>query len=398
MAVCSGKGATVTGRGSGEVDWARSQFVQECVREHNMLRSLHGAPPLILSEQLCKDAQEWANRLAHFQLLEYSTEHGRGENILTTTSKVNITGTAVARAWYETGRTFKFGVTGAADLAHAGPFSQVVWESTKYVGIGVARGTDGRSVVVARYFPPGNVGGLFSSNVKASCDTKTVARRPAALSRTRQEAQFYVSIALEPPGKVKKTDRMSMLLKIPGRHLDEDGLSPGTLLTHATAIQSLTPKSPVRNGAARTSKLFPICCVTPAKPEERWAQPSARSQQQQPQELQPSSQNLREELSPRQTTRASTLRVEEQLESIHGSPAEDRSHRHLSTSPLIKTRSPRRCSSPKALPRLARAARKANSPRRGASPKQGASPRKGATSRLRTLTGQGEHGVVIATL
>ncbi|KAK7065992.1 hypothetical protein SK128_014741 [Halocaridina rubra] len=35
----------------GEVDWTRSQFVQDCVAEHNRLRSLHGAPALTLSNQ-----------------------------------------------------------------------------------------------------------------------------------------------------------------------------------------------------------------------------------------------------------------------------------------------------------------------------------------------------------
>ncbi|KAK8731205.1 hypothetical protein OTU49_007486, partial [Cherax quadricarinatus] len=275
--VWSGKGASVQGRETGEVDWSRSQFVQECLGEHNRLRSHHSAPPLVLSEELCNDAQAWANRLAHFGLLEYSSEHGRGENIMTSTAKEGLTGYTVAQGWYQTGRNFKYGVNSSADLAHAGPFSQVVWQSTRAVGMGIARGSDGRTVVVARYLPQGNVGGQFSSNVKPPVSDNPLAITKTltpTMSRTRQEAHFYVSIALEPPGKNKKADKEKIVaaLKLPAKKVFGDGgVSGETLLPHSTTINTLSPTfAACRNGAARTSKLFPICCVTPAKTEERW--------------------------------------------------------------------------------------------------------------------------------
>ncbi|XP_068202848.1 uncharacterized protein [Palaemon carinicauda] len=406
--VWSGKGVGVQCRGTGEVDWTRSQFVQDCVREHNKLRALHGAPPLSLSDQLCTEAQTWANRLAHYSLLEYSSEYGRGENILTSVSKKELSGSAVAKAWYETGRSFKYDVNGSADLAQAGPFSQVVWESTRAVGIGFARGTDGRTVVVARYWPPGNIGGQFSMNVKPSVNEKEPDKnRGPMMSRTRQEAHFYVSIALEPPGKVKKCEREKFLsgFRFPRKKVPEESLSSETLLPNAATIDSLIPTTPVRNGAARTSKLFPICCVTPAKTEERWAQPSARSyrhlqQQQQASRLEP------EELDVGTIRRsgrgAIPILKEDQIETISYSPhhSEDFSPNKKSILRTSPRSSPRLAPSPRLgeFSKLSSGPKLTLSPRHGASPKPGSSPRLGATSRLKALSGSGEHGVVIATL
>ncbi|XP_050707678.1 uncharacterized protein LOC126992890 [Eriocheir sinensis] len=292
--VWSGRGAQVQERGTGEVEWARSQFVLECVSEHNRLRALHSAPPLVLSEQLCLDAQSWANRLAHFGILEYSSEHGRGENILTSTTKDILSGTAVVGAWYETGRNFKYDVPEQADLSQAGPFSQLVWESTRAVGIGVARGSDGRTVVVARYWPPGNLGGEFASNVKpplGEVRDRTPQGTPT-LSRTRQEAKFYVSTALEPPGKAKRNDRdwLAAALRLPSIMKaassgsgGSEGRGGGPAGTHTMVSGGAAPKlaatlASCRNGAARTCRLVPVCCVPPARRgDDRWARPSGRS-------------------------------------------------------------------------------------------------------------------------
>ncbi|KAG7155528.1 Golgi-associated plant pathogenesis-related protein 1-like 3 [Homarus americanus] len=441
--VWSVKGATVQGRGTGDVDWARSQFVQECVSEHNRLRDLHSAPPLTLSDQLCNDAQAWANRLAHFGLLEYSSEHGRGENIMTSTAKEELTGSAVALAWYDTGRTFKYEVHGSADLAHAGPFSQVVWESTRAIGVGIARGSEGRTVVVARYWPQGNVGGQFSSNVKPPAADSTLAvikSGTPTMSRTRQEAHFYVSIALEPPGKNKKAEKEKMAaLRLPVKKvlgISGESVSGETLLTHPATIETLgTTFASCRNGAARTSKLFPICCVTPAKTEERWATPSARSQHQTQQPHQIDVATIRrtdDEIMPCATGAKLDSGAHLSAEPSQRHKSTLRASPRLGVSPRLGT-SPRLGASPRlgiasrlgsspkmgALPKLAASARMAASPklvatsrfggspkrgspkrsmRRGASPKPGSSPRRGVNSRLRALTGTGERNVIVATL
>lgn len=47
----------------------------------------------------------------------------------------------------------------------AGHFSQVVWRGSREFGIGKAKGSDGKWIVVANYWPAGNVLGKFVDNV-----------------------------------------------------------------------------------------------------------------------------------------------------------------------------------------------------------------------------------------
>lgn len=47
----------------------------------------------------------------------------------------------------------------------AGHFTQLVWASSRELGVGKARSRQGKTVVVAMYRPPGNVCGLFEENV-----------------------------------------------------------------------------------------------------------------------------------------------------------------------------------------------------------------------------------------
>lgn len=46
-----------------------------------------------------------------------------------------------------------------------GHFTQLIWRSTKYFGIGKARSRSGKIVIVAHYLPAGNISGAFQCNV-----------------------------------------------------------------------------------------------------------------------------------------------------------------------------------------------------------------------------------------
>ncbi|KAK7065991.1 hypothetical protein SK128_014740 [Halocaridina rubra] len=322
-----------------------------------------------------------------------------------------LRGSAVAKAWYETGRTFKYNVNESADLAHAGPFSQVVWESTEAVGIGFARGTDGRTVVVARYCPPGNIGGQFSANVKPSLE-ETVnmnANLGPVMSRTRQEAHFYVSIALEPPGKTKKGEKEKLTsgLKFPRKKLTSESVSSETLLMQSATVDSITPTTPIRNGAARTSKLFPICCVNPTRTEDRWALPSSRSFRhplQHQHAIQEDSDDSERGLSHKSKRGNIPTLSEDFVEIISYSP-------HASEDNLFPKQKSILKNSPRGSPRLAPSPRYGEhsrviqnpqmrlSPRHGASPPQFIAPATmGAASKNNAVENLQEHAVVIATL
>jgi len=47
----------------------------------------------------------------------------------------------------------------------AGNFTQLIWISSKRLGISVARAASGKFYVVANYDPPGNILGQFDRNV-----------------------------------------------------------------------------------------------------------------------------------------------------------------------------------------------------------------------------------------
>jgi ves G 5 allergen, putative len=51
-----------------------------------------------------------------------------------------------------------------------GHFTQLVWKTSKKLGIGQAKGASGNVYVVANYYPPGNIIGEFGSNVFVNSD------------------------------------------------------------------------------------------------------------------------------------------------------------------------------------------------------------------------------------
>ena len=54
-----------------EPHWKDSQFVDELLDWHNLLRARHGVKQLQLDYHLCKMAQNWANFLAHTNEFHY---------------------------------------------------------------------------------------------------------------------------------------------------------------------------------------------------------------------------------------------------------------------------------------------------------------------------------------
>ncbi|EFN80502.1 Golgi-associated plant pathogenesis-related protein 1 [Harpegnathos saltator] len=46
-----------------------------------------------------------------------------------------------------------------------GHFTQLIWASSRYFGVGKARSRSGKLIVVANYEPVGNVSGQFQNNV-----------------------------------------------------------------------------------------------------------------------------------------------------------------------------------------------------------------------------------------
>ncbi|XP_071096508.1 Golgi-associated plant pathogenesis-related protein 1-like [Haliotis cracherodii] len=144
-------------------------FVDEVVQCHNLVRTKHGVKELKLNADLTAHAQKWADKLASSGKFEHSNCDFRGENV----------GENIAMAWKPGGQTLsgkeacdmwyseisKYDYNKAGFSSGTGHFTQMVWKGSNELGVGIAKGDDGKIYVVANYLPPGNYTGQFQDNV-----------------------------------------------------------------------------------------------------------------------------------------------------------------------------------------------------------------------------------------
>ncbi|XP_059622333.1 uncharacterized protein LOC132265617 [Phlebotomus argentipes] len=145
-------------------------FILDCLCWHNEYRARHAAPALTVSTELCEWAQNWANHLASTNEFYYRSDKNLGQNLFCcpiSALVTDLTGQEVASYWYSTVRRYNY--FKEPRLLHtnvnAGHFTQMVWRSSRYFGVGKATSRTGKIFVVAYYFPPGNAVGAFQQNV-----------------------------------------------------------------------------------------------------------------------------------------------------------------------------------------------------------------------------------------
>jgi hypothetical protein len=185
-------------------DRAFNAFSQECLKAHNDYRSKHGVPPLALDPtvnlrptkpdvlkefiylkiQVTAIAENWAKTLAARNSFFHSGTQGYGENLYASWG-TQVTGKIPVDSFYAEIKDYNFNApgfsmkTGQLQLQYlfriliqlfichgvSGHFTQVVWKSSKLMGVGVAKGSNGVTYVVVNYYPPGNYYGQFPANV-----------------------------------------------------------------------------------------------------------------------------------------------------------------------------------------------------------------------------------------
>ncbi|XP_063045309.1 Golgi-associated plant pathogenesis-related protein 1-like [Engraulis encrasicolus] len=148
-----------------------ASFKAEFLRTHNELRAKHGAPPLTLTNELNKSAQEWADYLENINknntrmTLKHS-DSKNGENLYYYSSSraYSLTGKEAVQSWYNEIKDYDFSDPGFA--GNTGHFTQVVWKSTTELGVGVSK-VGNATFVVGQYNPAGNFmnEGYFEKNV-----------------------------------------------------------------------------------------------------------------------------------------------------------------------------------------------------------------------------------------
>lgn len=127
---------------------------------HNQYRTELGLPPLVWSDALASDAQEWADYLASLggEELKHAENTGQGENLWMGTAGF-YSYTDMVKAWGEEQQYFIGGtfpdVSSTGNWSDVGHYTQLVWRETTEVGCGMAT-AGGNNILVCRYNPPGN--------------------------------------------------------------------------------------------------------------------------------------------------------------------------------------------------------------------------------------------------
>ncbi|XP_022787668.1 ectin-like isoform X1 [Stylophora pistillata] len=148
--------------------------IKECLKAHNAVRALHRARPLTWNRTLARNAQAWALDLAKRDKFEHDRVRGEGENLYYSVASSGKRATCkdALEAWYGEVSDYPFSHPPKSifDIpgVQIGHFTQVVWKSTRQLGVGIAsikRGHWTKTYVVARYTPPGNYWGRFKEEV-----------------------------------------------------------------------------------------------------------------------------------------------------------------------------------------------------------------------------------------
>lgn len=137
------------------------------------------------------DAQQWAEKLAQDDKFTYRQNSQYGENlyclwssdrdswpnakdvckyVFCTIDRLTKCSYCFfnSRSWYDEVKQYTTWNVEPKGAFKAGQFSQVVWKSSKELGVGVGRTKSGKLIVVASYWPRGNIIGQFLQNVKKS--------------------------------------------------------------------------------------------------------------------------------------------------------------------------------------------------------------------------------------
>ncbi|KAK0396614.1 hypothetical protein QR680_001787 [Steinernema hermaphroditum] len=157
-------------------DFDFAAFRRTLTDSHNRYRSLHGAGPLDYDLSIERSAQQWADQLANQEAcLKHDPMRRYGENLFffggSVIPSAEATAESVAKSFYIEGNGYNYHDFRPRDIHRVGHFTQMIWKSTKNLGIGVAirksTGLRGSAClprkgmhliyVVVKYDPPGNV-------------------------------------------------------------------------------------------------------------------------------------------------------------------------------------------------------------------------------------------------
>jgi pathogenesis-related protein 1 len=135
---------------------------------HNTIRKEKGEAALTWSTTLAAYAQQWADNLAKNNNCEIKHrdicgQNGQlyGENIFWGSSATAYPPIEASHSWYEEKKDYRYRKISASTWHNTGHYTQMIWNDTRQVGVGVAICPNGAIIVVANYYPAGNVIGEY---------------------------------------------------------------------------------------------------------------------------------------------------------------------------------------------------------------------------------------------
>jgi pathogenesis-related protein 1 len=166
--VCCFQGVNVKGQYTTTGSSISTKDAALILKHHNQARALLGVAPLTWNNELSAYAQEWANYLVYSNNneIEHRSSLGKntrdfGENIFWGSNFDSFSVLNASESWYEEKGAYIYQPVSYSNFHGTGHYTQMVWGNTKQIGVGVAKGTDGSIIVVANYYPAGNVIGML---------------------------------------------------------------------------------------------------------------------------------------------------------------------------------------------------------------------------------------------
>jgi pathogenesis-related protein 1 len=138
------------------------------LKHHNTIRKEKGEVALTWSTTLAAYAQQWADHLAknnHCEIMhrEVCGQNGQtyGENIFWGSSAVAYPPVEASYNWYEEKKAYRYRKISGSSGYNTGHYTQMIWKDTQQMGVGVTICPNGAIIVVANYYPAGNVIGQY---------------------------------------------------------------------------------------------------------------------------------------------------------------------------------------------------------------------------------------------
>jgi uncharacterized protein YkwD len=146
---------------------ASADFVNTILAVHNSERAAVGVPPLVWNDTLAAGAKAWAENLAATGKFEHSTCCGAfrdyGENLAGFDPSQGVSAPGGGLMLWVAEKNNYHGGPITPDIPAnqtIGHYTQMVWRNTTSVGCGAGSGSKlPYSILVCRYYPPGNIFG-----------------------------------------------------------------------------------------------------------------------------------------------------------------------------------------------------------------------------------------------